>query len=83
MHDTPPRPQAFLVVPAAQLPWLVQQPMQVTLSHTQEPFTQCLPLVHALPEPHTQRPAAHPSAKSGSQVVQAPPPVPQLSRSDV
>lgn len=70
---TPPEPHAFFAVPAAQLPCPVQQPAHVVESQTQLPFTQCLPLVHALPVPQLQRPARQESANSGSHAVHAAP----------
>ena len=55
MHDlqvTPPVPHAELLVPAAQL-FPMQQPLgQETLSQTQLPPTQCLPVAQAGVLPH-------------------------------
>jgi two-component system phosphate regulon sensor histidine kinase PhoR len=59
--------------PAAQQPFGHEIPSQ-----RHNPATQCWPLAQAGPRPQTQLPAEQPLAAIGSQVVHAPPPLPQL-----
>jgi hypothetical protein len=52
LHAAPPVPHAELLVPAAQLVPMQHPLGQETLSQTQEPPTQCLPVAHAGVLPH-------------------------------
>jgi hypothetical protein len=64
-------------MPATQLAPTQQPMVQVVLLQMQAPFTQRWPDEQALPLPQAQTPWTQESARFGSQLVQAPPPVPQ------
>ncbi len=51
---------------------------QDVASHTHEPFTQCRPGTHLVPEPHRHCPPVQLSARTGSQAAHVWPFVPQL-----
>jgi hypothetical protein len=75
-HVAPPRPQ-LSNVGATQTPPLQQPFGHDAASHTQLPATQLVPAPQAAPAPHRHPPeAAQLSAREGSQVTQAAPPVP-------
>jgi hypothetical protein len=72
----PPRPQ-LASVGATQTPPLQQPLGHEAASHTQAPATQLVPAPQATPAPQRQLPEAPQlSARAGSQVTQAAPPVP-------
>ena len=52
LHEAPPVPHAELLVPATQLAPMQQPLGQETLSQTQLPPTQCLPVAQAGELPH-------------------------------
>ena len=73
LHAAPPEPQCCAVVPASQVVPLQQPPAQLTLSHLQTPPTQCCPLAHGDPEPHTHAPVALQPSLVIPQATHAPP----------
>jgi hypothetical protein len=79
-HVRPPVPHATSLVPARHDPPEQQPDAQETPSHMQAPPTQCRPWAQAGPAPHWQLPPAEQASAPTSQVMQAPPPAPQLAR---
>ena len=80
VHAPPPVPQ--LPTPAVRQLVPEQQPLaHDTPSQTQAPLTQCWPAAHGAPPlPHTQAPFGEQwSDRTGSQGLQAPPPLPHAS----
>ena len=61
--------------------WLPAQQLlaQDAALHTHWPPTHSCPEMQAAPPPQVQPPEAQPSAKKGSQRLQAPPPLPQVN----
>jgi hypothetical protein len=81
----PPVPHIPFAVPGRQLPFGPQQPVgHDTASHTQVPFTQCLPLPQSAPVPQRQAPlGAQVSALMGLQATQVPPALPHAASDGV